>query len=56
MTNLYEVTYKTSAKARKAYTAIRCGKNEADASLLVEDCIVISVRYIGEYGGYWCQL
>lgn len=56
MTNLYEVTYKTSAKARKVYTAIRCGKTENDASLQPEDCIVISVRYVGELCGEWCPL
>lgn len=56
MTNLYEVTYKTSAKARKVFTAIRCGKSAGDASLSVEGEIVVSVRYLGEYAGDWCQL
>jgi len=56
MTNLYEVTYKTSLKARKIHTAIRCGKNEDDASLRVDGEFVLSVRYIGEYSGDWCQL
>ena len=56
MTNLYEVTYKTSAKARKLHTAIRCGKSLNDASLLIEDAIIVSVRYIGEHCGEWCGL
>ena len=56
MTNLYQVIYKTSANARKVFTAIRCGKNAADSSLRVEGEIVVSVRYLGEHAGDWCQV
>ena len=58
MTNLYEVTYKNSAKARKVLTRIVCGHSGADAgrSMDGEEEVVLSVRYIGEYAGDWCQL
>lgn len=56
MGNLYEVTYKTSTKARKVFTAIRCAHSDGDPALQPEGCILLSVRYIGEYCGAWCQL
>ena len=56
MTNLYEITYKTSAKSRKVFTAIRCGKNARDASLIAADEFVVAVRCLGEFGGDWCAI
>jgi len=58
MTNLYEVTYKNSAKARKVFTRIVCGQSGGDAarSMEGEEEVVLSVRYIGEHAGDWCQL
>jgi hypothetical protein len=58
MTNLYEVTYKNSAKARKVFTRIVCGQGGDDAarSMEGEEEVVLSVRYIGEHAGDWCQL
>ena len=59
MTNLYEVTYKNSAKARKIFTRIVCGKSTADAGRSMEgeqDEVIVSVRCIGEHAGDWCQL
>jgi len=58
MTNLYEVTYKNSAKARKVFTRIVCGQSGADAgrSMKGEEEVVLSVRCIGEYAGDWSQI
>ena len=56
MTNLYEITYKTHAKARKVFTAIRCGRDMADPSLRVEGEHVVAVRWLGEHVGPWSQI
>jgi hypothetical protein len=58
MTNLYELTYKNTAKARKAFTRIVCGQSGADAarSMEGEEEVVLSVRCIGEHAGDWCQI
>jgi hypothetical protein len=56
--NTYEITYKTSANARKVFTAIRFGETEEKAkNCLVEDgYVVTSIKLVGEYGGAFCGL
>ena len=56
--NTYEITYKTSAKASKVFTAIRFGDTEAKVAngLLEEGYVVTEIKMVGEYGGEFCGL
>jgi hypothetical protein len=52
--NVYEVTYKNSAKARVS-TAIRFAKSIDEKALIIDDEVVLSIRLVGEYAGEFCQ-
>lgn len=54
--NVYEVTYKTSPKAKKVFTAIRFAKSADTKALFVDDAVVLSIRLVGEYCGEFCQV
>lgn len=54
--NAYEITYKNSAKAKKVLTAIRFAKSIDEKSLVIDDVIVLSIRFVGEYAGEFCQI
>ncbi len=54
--NAYEITYKNSAKANKVLTAIRFAKSIDEKSLVIDDVIVLSIRFVGEYAGEFCQV
>lgn len=54
--NIYEVTYKNSAKAKKVLTAIRFAKSKDKKSLMIDDVVVLSIRFVGEYSGEFCQV
>jgi len=56
--NTYEITYKTSANARKVFTAIRFGESETKAinGLIADGCFVTGIKLVGEYGGAFCGL
>ena len=54
--NVYEVTYKNSAKAKKVMTAIRFAKSIDEKSLLIDDMVILSIRLVGEYSGEFCNV
>jgi hypothetical protein len=54
--NVYEVTYKNSAKAKKVLTAIRFAKSSDEKSLVIDNVMVLSIRLVGEYSGTFCQI
>lgn len=54
--NVYEVTYKNSAKAKKVLTAIRFAKSIDEKALVIDDAFVLSIRFVGEYVGEFCQV
>jgi hypothetical protein len=60
MTNLYEVTYKTSAKARSTQRAIRCAAHAQcsglTAALIQDGAVLVSIRLVGEMVGPWSQI
>jgi|GEM_PF-2615233 len=60
MTNLYEVTYKHSAGARRTQRAVRCAAHAQcpglTAALVRDGAVVVSIRFIGEMVGPWCQI
>lgn len=58
--NIYEVTYKPSAKARKTIRGIRFAASaecrQLTDALIKDGAVVVSIRLVGEMVGPWCQI